>query len=95
MKKGVYSIFFQAKRGSILHFYNEYWREAYISSENGGSFLYLLTSKKGGLSGRAYLYTFSMGVPPPPRVDALLSGIERSSCEVEHGFVMIPLDLLK
>ena len=32
---------------------------------NGEFTVYLLTSKKRDLSGRAYPYTFSMGVPPP------------------------------
>ncbi len=32
----------------------------------GGAFSIFVNLKKGGLSGRAYPYTFSMGVPPPP-----------------------------
>ncbi len=65
MKKGVYSKFSRAKGGSILYFYNEYWRVApkishfygmegafsILFRQNGGSFLdFSLIIEKGGLS---------------------------------------------
>ena len=37
--------------------------------------------KKGGLSGRAYPYTFSMGVPPPPRGSSLRTSQKCASCQ--------------
>ena len=37
---------------------------SYISPENGGVYSIVANVKEGGLSGRAYSYTFSMGVPP-------------------------------
>ena len=36
-----------------------------VYHKNQGSILYHFGSKNGGLSGRAYPYSFTMGVPPP------------------------------
>ncbi len=66
-----------------------------LITEKRGSFLYFLWKwgvfsifanlKKGGLSGRAYPYTVSMGVPPPGHGD-----VRYTSLQEVHLFTHLP-----
>ncbi len=53
-----------AKKGGLFYMKAERWGLFYMSTQKG---VYSISFgfKKGGLSGRAYPHTFSMGVPPP------------------------------